>query len=68
MAYSLNHTPKSSKISEKTIQASDSNSEMPTKLILSKNDTSFKELIKEFYNKIINTGSFDNLRIHQSNG
>src|SRR6266540_1767472 len=56
-----NHLQPSLKFSEKTIQTPDVNGETQTKFLSSENDGTFlKKLIKDFYNRIINTNSFDN--------
>src|SRR6266498_4794092 len=51
----------SSNHSKKTIQTLNTDNEISTKFIPSENDEAFfRELIENFYNRIINTNSFDN--------
>src|SRR6266498_628811 len=62
MSHSSNYSQPSLKFPEKAIQTSDTNNETSTKFLpFGNNETTFsKELIKDFYNRIINTNSFDN--------
>src|SRR5688572_27555201 len=54
------YSPSSIEFSKKIIQTSDVDNETPTKFLSSEDyRTFFKELIKDFYNRIINTNSFD---------
>src|SRR6266542_3228146 len=61
MSHSSNYSKPSLKFSKKTIQTLNTDNEISTKFIPSENDEAFFiELIKNFYNRIINTDSFDN--------
>src|SRR6266540_7554536 len=60
MSHSSNYLQSSLKFSEKSIQISDIDNKASNKFMHSENDyTFFKKFVKDFYNRIINTDSFE---------